>query len=80
MLPMLEKNFTGRSQLMAKKGKAKARKRSGKRSVKDLSPRSAKGKSVKGGASSANNLKQIGLALHNYAGVSAQIGKSINPA
>ena len=36
---------------MAKKGKAKARKRAGKRSVKDLSPRSAKGKSVKGGAS-----------------------------
>jgi len=27
---------------MAKKGKAKARKRSGKQSVKDLSPRSAK--------------------------------------
>jgi hypothetical protein len=48
--------------------------------VKELSPRSAKGRSVKGGANSANNLKQIGLALHNYAGVSAQIGKSINPA
>ena len=47
---------------MARKGKAKAR----KRSVKDLSPRSAKGKSVKGGgAKSANNLKQIGLAVHN---------------
>lgn len=61
---------------MAKKGKAKARKRAGKRSVKDLSPRSAKGKSVKGGGSTAN-LKQ----LHNYQGVSAQIRKSIvNPA
>jgi hypothetical protein len=33
---------------MAKKGKAKARKRAGKRSVKDLSARSAKGTSVRG--------------------------------
>ena len=66
---------------MAKKGKAKARKRTGKRSVKDLSPRSAKGKSVKGGASSANNLKQIGLGVHNYHSVSPQIARSIvNPA
>jgi len=62
---------------MAKKGKAKAR----KRTVKDLSPRSAKGKSVKGGASSANNLKQIGLGVHNYHSVSPQIARSIvNPA
>lgn len=65
---------------MAKKSKAKARKRAGKRGVKDLSPRSAKGKGVKGGANSANNLEQIGLAIHNYRGVSAQIGKRINPA
>ena len=66
---------------MAKKGKAKARKRAGKRGVKDLSPRSAKGMSVKGGANSANNLKQIGLGIHNYEGVSAQIRRSIvNPA
>jgi hypothetical protein len=35
---------------------------------------------VKGGAKSANNLKQLGLAIDNYEGVSAQIGKSINPA
>lgn len=48
--------------------------------MKDLSPRSAKGKGVKGGANSANNLEQIGLAIHNYRGVSAQIGKRINPA
>jgi len=66
---------------MAKKGKAKARKRAGKRGVKDLSPRSAKGKSVKGGASSANNLKQVGLGVHNYHGVAQQIARSIiNPA
>lgn len=65
---------------MAKKGKAKAPKRAGQRSVKDLSPRSAKGKSVKGGGSTAN-LKQLGLGVHNYQGVSAQIRRSIvNPA
>lgn len=65
---------------MAKKCKAKARKRAGKRGVKDLSPRSAKGKSVKGGGS-GNNLKQLGLGIHNYGGGSAQIRRSIvNPA
>lgn len=50
---------------MAKKDKAKTRKRAVKRSVKDLSPRSAKGKSVRGGQKSQNNLKQIALAVHN---------------
>jgi hypothetical protein len=55
-----------------KKAKVKSRKRSVKRKVKDLSPRS-KAKSVKGGLVPAVKV------THGYVGVSATITKNINP-